>query len=90
MIKRNGLELPLDDSHVYQRRGVVIAYRNTERLHFTVLRCKDGRLIKTYFGLARADNIGDFESIIDYGDKFEDVFEWFKSLENKKRSQRHK
>lgn len=90
MIKRNGLELPLDDSHVYQRRGVVIAYRNTEPLHFTVLRCKDISFNKTYFGLARADNISDFESIIDYGDKFEGVFEWFKSLENKECSLRHR
>lgn len=81
MIKRNGLELPLNDSHVYQRRGITIAYRNKSPLHFTVLRCKDGGCYKTYFGLAEVDNIQDFEAIIDHGDKFEGVFEWFKAQE---------
>ena len=84
MIKRNGLELPLNDAHVYQRRGVTMVYQNTEPFHFTVLRCKDGRFIKTYFGLARADNIQDFENIIDYGDKFEADTEWFISQQNHK------
>ncbi len=60
MIKRNGLELSIN-----------------EPCHFTVLRCKDCRFIKTYFGLARKDNIQDFEKIIDYEDKFESVIECF-------------
>lgn len=81
MINRNGMTLPLNDSHVYQRRGITIAYRDKVPLHFTVLRCIDGESTNAYFGLARADNIQDFESIIDYGDKFESVLEWFKDQE---------
>ncbi|QFU20697.1 hypothetical protein FM038_001615 [Shewanella eurypsychrophilus] len=79
MIKRNGLTLPLNDAHVLQRRGIVIAYKDGEPLHFTLLRCLDGEYTRIYFGAARKDNIQDFESIIDYGDKFEMVTKWLAS-----------
>jgi len=74
----NGLVLPLNDSHVYQRRGVVMTHSESKgNLHFTVLRCLDGRFTKTYFGLARCDNEDDFIEIMKSGDKFEPVSDWF-------------
>lgn len=53
----NGLTLPLNDAHVYQRRGIILAYRNQEPLHFTILRCQEGSEVKTYFGAARVGSI---------------------------------
>ena len=73
----NGLTLPLSDAHVYQRRGIILAYRNQEPLHFTILRCLEDNEVKTYFGAARVDNAQDFKSIMDYGDKFEVVNSWY-------------
>jgi len=84
MIKRNGFELPISDAHIYQQRGTTVAYNDQCPLHFTVLRCNDGQVSRTFFGLARADNIQDFEAILDYGDKFEAVINWFNSQENTK------
>lgn len=75
----NNLILPLNDAHVYQRRGIILAYRNQEPLHFTILRCLDGDEVKTYFGAARIDNLQDFQSIMDYGDKFEVINSWIRS-----------
>lgn len=85
IIFHNNQTLPLNDAHVYQRRGVILAYRNQEPLHFTVLRCIDGEEVKTYFGAARVDNIQDFQSIMDYGDKFEIVNSWFHSQQQMRR-----
>lgn len=73
----NGLTLPLSDAHVYQRRGIILAYRNQEPLHFTILRCQEGSEVQTYFDAARVDSIQDFKTIMDYGDKFEIVNSWF-------------
>ncbi|MPW31265.1 hypothetical protein F9L16_20025 [Agarivorans sp. B2Z047] len=73
---RNGLELPVDDAHIYQRRGTVLAYKGLEPLHFTVLKCRDGKAVRTYFGAARADSLSDFETIMDYGDKISLVTAW--------------
>ncbi|WP_434927874.1 hypothetical protein [Shewanella sp. HL-SH2] len=73
----NGLTLPLSDAHVYQRRGIILAYRNQEPLHFTILRCLEDNEVKTYFGAARVDNAQDFKLIMDYGDKFEVVNSWY-------------
>jgi len=84
MIVRNDLELPLNDAHVYQQRGTAIAYRDQQPLHFTVLRCNHGSETSSFFGLARADHLEDFESIIDYGGKFEAVIDWFNSMESTK------
>ncbi len=75
---RNGLTLPINDAHVYQRRGVILAYRNGEPLHFTVLKCVDDLRMRCYFGAARADNLQDFEAIMDYGDNFALVTNWLK------------
>ena len=78
----NGLELPINDAHIFQRRGVIIALHNSEPLHFTVLRCLEGHNIKTYFGAARVDCLEDFKHIMDYGDKFETIYQWYEDLQN--------
>lgn len=78
-VSHNNLILPLNDAHVYQRRGIILAYRNQEPLHFTILRCLDEDEVKTYFGAARIDNIQDFQSIMDYGDKFEVINSWIRN-----------
>ncbi len=72
----NNLTLPLNDAHIYQRRGVVLAYLSQEPLHFTVLRCINDKDVHTYFGAARADNLQDFRYIMDFGDKFELISAW--------------
>ncbi len=79
LLTRNGLDLPINDAHVYQRRGVIIAHQGKEPLHFTILRCKEGLKTKVYFGAARVDNLEDFKRIIDYGDKFEPINQWYTS-----------
>ncbi|EEW2237431.1 hypothetical protein D9H04_07925 [Escherichia coli] len=80
-IEINGLELPLNDAHVHQRRGVTAARTESgEPLHFTVLRCLDGRHKKSYCGLARADNVEDFKRILLWGDKFEPIAARFREV----------
>lgn len=82
----NNLTLPLNDAHIYQRRGVVLAYFNHEPLHFTILRCINGLDEYTYFGAARADNLQDFQSIMDFGDKFDLISTW---LDNQQQTSPH-
>lgn len=81
-IEVNGLILPLNDAYVHQRRGVTAARTESgEPLHITVLRCLDGRHTKTYCGLARADNSEDFVKIMEWGDKFEPIVDWFNTVQ---------
>lgn len=77
-IQVNGLVLPINDAHIYQRRGVTAARTEAgEPLHFTVLKCLDGRYMKTYCGLARVDNTDDFLNIMEWGDHFEPIASWY-------------
>ena len=73
-IQINGLVLPINDAHIHQRRGVTAARAvSGEPLHFTVLKCLDGRYTKTYCGLARVDNIDDFLKIMEW----EPIASWY-------------
>ncbi|BDQ67298.1 hypothetical protein CGA83_03660 [Salmonella enterica subsp. enterica serovar Mbandaka] len=77
-IQVNGLVLPINDAHIHQRRGVTAARAESgEPLHFTVLKCLDGRYTKTYCGLARVDNTDDFLKIMEWGDHFEPIASWY-------------